>query len=80
MAAEDERGVSPFPQPPAMFYKQYTDDNIKSGKAPDPPAPIKGSYSVFGANFDVSFAMSRIELSKSMTHKLFKGTRFILRV
>ncbi len=54
MAAEDERGVSPFPQPPAMFYKQYTDENVKAGTAPAPPSPIKGSYSMFGAKFDVS--------------------------
>ena len=53
MAADEERGVSPFPQPPAVFYKQYTDENVEAGRAPPPPPPIKGNYSMFGANFDV---------------------------
>jgi hypothetical protein len=53
MSAEDEGGVSPFPHPPGPFYKQYTDENIKLGKVPAPPAPIKGVYHMFGARFDV---------------------------
>ena len=53
MAADDERGVSPFPQPPTVFYKQYTDENVKAGRVPVPPPPIKGSYSMFGVSFDV---------------------------
>ena len=54
MAAEEERAVSPFPQPPAVFYKRYTEENVEAGTAPAPPPPIKGSYSVFGAKFDVN--------------------------
>lgn len=53
MAAEDEHGVSPFPHPPAVFYKQYTDENVKAGKMPAPPPPVKGVYFMFGAKFDV---------------------------
>lgn len=53
MATEDEHAVSPFPHPPAQFYKQYTDENVKAGKVPAPPAPVKGVYFMFGAKFDV---------------------------
>ena len=60
MAAEEERGVSPFPQPPAAFYKQYSEENVKAGSAPAPPPPIQGSYSVFGAKFDVRLAIDSI--------------------
>lgn len=52
--ADEERGVSPFPHPPAIFYKLYSDENVKAGKAPAPPQPVKGIYGMFGANFDVS--------------------------
>lgn len=52
MAAE-ERGVSPFPKPPSLFYKLYTDENVRSGLAPRPPAPVRGKYTAFGAPFNV---------------------------
>lgn len=54
MAVEEDQGVSPFPNPPSVFYKLYTDENVKSGRAPAPPPPVQGSYSMFGAKFDVS--------------------------
>ena len=55
MAAElEEKGVSPFPNPPAVFYKLYTDESIKTGVAPKPPRPVRGSYLMFGQPFDVS--------------------------
>lgn len=53
MAVPDEQGVSPFPDPPTLFYKLYTDENFQSGRAPPPPVPAKGSYTSFGAAFDV---------------------------
>ena len=43
-ALSEERVVSSFPDPPASLYKLYTDENVRSGKAPKPPAPIKGKY------------------------------------
>ncbi|EDO36994.1 predicted protein [Nematostella vectensis] len=51
MAAANE-GVSPFPLPPIQYSKLYTDENIAQGNAPEPPPPIEGSYSVFGASFE----------------------------
>lgn len=53
MAAPDEQGVSPFPDPPTLFYKLYTDENFQSGRAPPPPVPANGSYTSFGSAFDV---------------------------
>jgi hypothetical protein len=55
MAAQqqDQQGVSPFPTPPSMFYKLYTDERMKSGQVPKPPAPVKGTYTMFGAPFNV---------------------------
>ena len=57
-APSEERVVSSFPDPPASLYKLYTDENVRSGKAPNPPAPIKGKYHMFGAVFDVSISMN----------------------
>ena len=52
---EEDLGVSPFPHPPKLFYKHYTDENIKDGKAPHPPKPVEGPYQMFGAQFDVRY-------------------------
>ena len=51
---EAEQGVSTFPDPPKLFYKLYTDENVQAGLAPPPPPVISGSYSTFGSPFDVS--------------------------
>jgi len=51
--ASEEQGVSPFPEPPSLFYKRYTDTNVRSGIAPKPPVPVRGQYTTFGAPFDV---------------------------
>lgn len=51
---QDQQGVSPFPTPPLLFYKQYTEEKVKLGQAPKPPAPVKGEYTMFGAPFNVN--------------------------
>ena len=51
---EVEQGVSTFPDPPKLFYKLYTDENVQNGLAPKPPSILAGSYSTFGLPFDVS--------------------------
>lgn len=53
MAAEAQ-ATQAFPNPPTILYKLYTDEAVQSGTAPRPPPPIKGSYKMFGAPFDVS--------------------------
>ena len=50
----EAQATQAFPNPPALFYKLYTDENVTSGAAPPPPLPIKGPYRMFGAPFDVS--------------------------
>ncbi|KXJ79402.1 hypothetical protein RP20_CCG001096 [Aedes albopictus] len=40
--------VSSFPLPPAQYYKLFTDENIRNNRAPKPPAPIQGTYQMFG--------------------------------
>lgn len=50
----EEKGVSPFPNPPSLFYKLYTDENVKAGLASKPPRPTKGEYHMFGQPFNVS--------------------------
>lgn len=56
MAAE---GVCPFPLPPAQYYKLYTDENVENKTAPEPPPPLNGSYSMFGASFEVNEILHR---------------------
>ena len=56
-AVPEEQAVSSFPNPPALFYKLYTDENISKGIAPKPPPPVKGQYHMFGHPFDVSLSL-----------------------
>ncbi|CAG0881303.1 unnamed protein product [Cyprideis torosa] len=41
--------VSSLPLPPLQYVNLYTDDNIRRNRAPLPPPPIEGGYSMFGA-------------------------------
>jgi len=60
-------GVCPFPLPPNQYYALYTDENVAIGNVPKPPPPIEGTYSMFGASFEV------FELETSMiTGRVFK--------
>ncbi|KAM6924136.1 mediator of RNA polymerase II transcription subunit 7 [Xenentodon cancila] len=43
--------VSALPPPPMQYIKEYTDENIRKGLAPKPPAPIRDSYMMFGNQF-----------------------------
>ena len=61
-APSEERVVSSFPDPPSSLYKVYTDDNVREGLAPKPPAPIKGKYHMFGHLFDVSECVRHISV------------------
>lgn len=40
MASADSHASS-MPPPPMKYVNMYTDENIKKGKAPKPPPPIK---------------------------------------
>ncbi|XP_020622672.1 mediator of RNA polymerase II transcription subunit 7-like [Orbicella faveolata] len=56
MAAE---GVCPFPLPPSQYYKVYTDENVERQIVPDPPPPVDGAYSMFGASFETDESIIR---------------------
>lgn len=43
--------VSALPLPPAQYYKEYTDENVRKGFAPKPPPPIRDNYTMFGNQF-----------------------------
>ncbi|XP_068760922.1 mediator of RNA polymerase II transcription subunit 7-like isoform X1 [Montipora capricornis] len=56
MAAE---GVCPFPLPPTQYYKLYTDENVENKAIPEPPPPLNGAYSMFGASFETDESIIR---------------------
>ncbi len=57
MATEsDVEATQAFPNPPLILYRLYSDENVESGVAPKPPVPVKGSYEMFGAPFNVKYA------------------------
>ena len=43
--------VSSMPLPPMQFIMEYTDEAVKRGSAPQPPAPILDAYTMFGQPF-----------------------------
>ncbi|XP_061582369.1 mediator of RNA polymerase II transcription subunit 7 [Cololabis saira] len=47
----ESQQVSALPPPPMQYIKEYTDENIRKGLAPKPPAPIRDSYMMFGNQF-----------------------------
>jgi len=51
MAAGEARGVSSMPLPPMQYVTLYTDENVKKGRAPKPPPPVKVIAAVRAAGF-----------------------------
>lgn len=43
--------VSAYPLPPMQYVNMYTEENVKRGRAPPPPAPIQDTYTMFGNSF-----------------------------
>lgn len=52
MANSETAQVCSLPLPPAQYINNYTDENIKRGRAPRPPPPIHDSYSMFGVTYN----------------------------
>lgn len=50
-AAAEPTQVSSMPTPPMQYIKLYTDENMKRGMTPAPPAPITDNYLMFGHPF-----------------------------
>ncbi|KAH9489036.1 Mediator of RNA polymerase II transcription subunit 7 [Bulinus truncatus] len=57
--SEAQPASSAFPMPPMQYITNYTDENIKRGKAPPPPPPVQDSYTMFGAHFSADEAIIR---------------------
>ncbi|KAK7097965.1 mediator of RNA polymerase II transcription subunit 7-like [Littorina saxatilis] len=56
----DNQGVSAFPLPPMQYVNNYSDDNIKRNKAPQPPPPpVQDKYQMFGQTFTADDAIIR---------------------
>lgn len=56
----ESQGVSAFPLPPMQYINHYTDDNIKRGRAPQPPPPpLQDKYQMFGQMFTADDAIIR---------------------
>ncbi|KAL8573397.1 hypothetical protein ACOMHN_032412 [Nucella lapillus] len=58
--SENQGVSSAFPQPPMNYINQYTDENIKRGRAPPPPPPpLQDKYQIFGQTFTADDAIIR---------------------
>ncbi|XP_039291189.1 mediator of RNA polymerase II transcription subunit 7 [Nilaparvata lugens] len=58
MSAETSQ-VSSLPLPPVQYVSNYTDENIRRGRAPRPPPPIHDNYSMFGNPFNADDTIIR---------------------
>jgi len=58
MASETAQ-VSSLPLPPLQYINQYTDENIRRGRAPRPPPVIHDSYHMFGNTFNADDTIIR---------------------
>ncbi|KAF6216322.1 hypothetical protein GE061_000663 [Apolygus lucorum] len=56
---EQAAQVCSLPLPPQQFITNYTDDNIKRGRAPRPPPPVHETYSMFGNTFNADDTIIR---------------------
>lgn len=47
----ESQQVSSLPLPPLQYINLYTEENIRRGRAPQPPPPIHDTYRMFGQTF-----------------------------
>ncbi|ODN05951.1 Mediator of RNA polymerase II transcription subunit 7 [Orchesella cincta] len=60
-SAPEVTQVTQMPLPPQFYYSNYTDENIRRGRAPKPPPPPQTSdtYQMFGVTFHADDAIIR---------------------
>lgn len=51
--------VCSLPLPPAQYYQNYTDENIRRGRAPKPPPIIQETYTMFGNPYNAEDSIIR---------------------
>uniref|UniRef100_A0A1B6CQ06 Mediator of RNA polymerase II transcription subunit 7 n=1 Tax=Clastoptera arizonana TaxID=38151 RepID=A0A1B6CQ06_9HEMI len=51
--------VSSLPLPPMQYIKEYSDENVRRGRAPRPPLPIFDTYKMFGNTFNADDTIIR---------------------
>jgi len=59
MAQQEPSQVCSLPLPPVQYYNNYTDENIRRGRAPRPPPPIQDNYTMFGNPYSADDAIIR---------------------
>lgn len=59
MASNETVQVCSLPLPPAQYVSNYTEENIKRGRAPRPPPPVTDTYSMFGNTFNADDTIIR---------------------
>ncbi|XP_076029709.1 mediator complex subunit 7 [Oratosquilla oratoria] len=57
---------STFPLPPTQYLSQYTDENIRRGRAPKLPPVMHSEYTMFGVPFNADDAIIRPLESQSI--------------
>lgn len=57
--SSDTVQVSSLPLPPMQYISNYTDENVRRGRAPRPPLPIHDTYSMFGNAFNTDDTIIR---------------------
>lgn len=56
-----------MPLPPMQYVNLYTDENVKKGRAPKPPPPVKDTYTMFGVQFRADDQIIRPLESQNLT-------------
>lgn len=59
MSTPEVSQVSSLPLPPMQYIKEYSDENIRRGRAPRPPPPIFDTYKMFGNTFNADDTIIR---------------------
>ncbi len=59
--SQQPQAVSAFPLPPDL-YRQYTEENLASGRVLPPPPPIQGHFVVFGEEYNTEDEMIRVSV------------------